>query len=84
MGIAPGIVAAALATIYPKLLGIGDAILAIAYGSIYGWRQTSIWLMYSFWMVAIIGICVKLIVRRRHIEIPFVPFMTVAHLGLCL
>ena len=52
------------------------------YGMIYGWKRTSIWLMNSFLVAAVIGMIISCMCKKRRIELPFVPFLTAVHIGM--
>ena len=83
-GAVPGVLLCFLAVWQPKVLGKGDGLVAIAYGCLYGWRNTVIWLMYSFLLVAIVGVFAKVLSRKKRLQLPFVPFMSLVHMGMCL
>lgn len=84
MGILPGAVLLLVSFLIPGSIGSGDGILAITYGMVFGWRQVSIWLIVSFLLAAVFGVIWKSIERRKYAMIPFVPFLTLTHMGLCL
>ena len=74
----------AISKLLPQSLGIGDGILSVMYGMIYGWKRTSIWLMNSFLVAAVIGMIISCMCKKRRIELPFVPFLTAVHIGMYL
>lgn len=84
LGAVPGLLLSGLAVLQPQMLGIGDGLLAIIYGMVYGWQRTCIWLMVGFLLTAVSGLFVCLFKRRKQLRIPFIPFLTVVHVGMCL
>ncbi len=84
LGAFPGILMMVLALLLPQSLGIGDGMLSVCYGLLYGWRRTCIWLMVSFLLAAVFGLFLKLFTKRRHISIPFIPFLALVHMGMNL
>ncbi len=84
VGCIPGALMILISKLLPKSLGIGDGILVVLYGMIYGWEKACVWLMNSFLLVAVIGLIVGCIYKSHKMELPFVPFMTIVHLGMCL
>ena len=84
IGCVPGILMIVISKLLPKSLGIGDGVLVLGYGMIYGWEKACVWLVNSFWMVAIVGVIIGCIHKNKKIEIPFVPFMTAIHFGMFL
>ena len=80
----PGILLVVEAVLIPKSIGIGDGILSVCYGLVYGWKRTCIWLMLGFLLAAVFGVVLKLFYKRRHIRIPFIPFLTIVHVGMSL
>ncbi len=80
----PGIFLSIVAILLPQSLGIGDGIIAVMYGMVYGWRKLSIWLLMAFCLAAITGVCYQLFSHKRKIMLPFVPFLGVVHIGMCL
>ncbi len=84
LSIVPGMLLCALALQLPNSVGIGDGLLAIAYGSVYGWRKTCIWLMISFLLAAVFGLVHCFRRHRKDLKVPFVPFLAIVHVGMCL
>ena len=84
MGMLPGVFMITISKLLPQSLGIGDGILSVMYGMIYGWKRTSIWLMNSFLVAAVIGMIISCMCKKRRIELPFVPFLTAVHIGMYL
>lgn len=80
----PGIFLSIVAIVLPQSIGIGDGIIAVMYGMVYGWRKLSIWLMLAFGLAAITGVCYHLFSSKRKSMMPFVPFLGVVHIGMCL
>ena len=80
----PGIMLVVVALLLPKSIGIGDGILGICYGLVYGWKRTCIWLMLGFFLVAVFGVFLKLFFKTEYIRIPFIPFLTLVHVGMSL
>jgi Flp pilus assembly protein protease CpaA len=83
-GCIPGMLMILISKLLPKSLGIGDGVLVILYGMVYGWEKTCVWLMNSFLLVSVIGLIMGCIYKTHKLELPFVPFMTFVHLGMCL
>ncbi len=65
-------------------IGMGDGLITLAYGFLYGWKRTCLWLMYSFLFAAIIGLMWKVLCRKNKVTLPFVPFMAIVHMGMCV
>lgn len=84
LGALPGAALIAFAWMQQKAIGIGDGLITMVYGLIYGWRHTCVWLMFSFLLVAVVGLCWKAISKRRELRLPLIPFMAVVHMGMCL
>lgn len=84
LGSLPGLVLCLLSFLLPQGIGLGDGMLAISYGLVYGWKRTCIWLMTGLLLAAVYGSIYYLRSRERHIQLPFVPFLFVSHIGLCL
>ena len=84
LGIIPGVVLLLLGFLQPEMIGKGDGLLSIAYGSLYGWRKATLWLVFSFFAVAVVGVFVKVFPRKRNLQLPFMPFMCIVHWGMCL
>ena len=80
----PGAVLLIVSAVLPESLGIGDGVLAVIYGMLYGWSKTCIWLMLGFWAAAVVGLIFRLFKKEKRITIPFVPFLAVVHVGMCL
>lgn len=84
IGCLPGVLMVIVSKVLPKSLGMGDGILVIWYGMLYGWEKTCVWLMNSFLLAAVVGIIIGCICKNNKKELPFVPFMTVVHFGMFL
>ena len=84
IGCIPGVLMIMVSKLLPKSLGMGDGVLVICYGMIYGWEMTCVWLMNSFLLVAVVGMIMGCICKNNKKELPFVPFMTVVHFGMFL
>lgn len=84
LGMIPGMLLLAISIMQPQSLGKGDGLIAIAYGNVFGWRDTCIWLFYSFFLVSIIGVLCGLLIRKKKMAFPLVPFMGIVHMGMCL
>jgi len=84
LGSIPGLLLFLLALLQKECIGMGDGLLAIAYGVLYGWRRVCVWLMFSFLLVAVVGVFVKVVTRKRKVQLPFIPFMGLVHMGMCL
>ena len=83
-GIIPGAILLIFSVLMPKGIGIGDGILAIIYGIVYGWMRTCVWLIAGFLMAAVFGVFCYLFQRAKSMLIPLVPFLMLAHVGMCL
>lgn len=84
IGIIPGVSLIILSLLLPQSIGIGDGILAVIYGVVYGWQRACLWLMCGFLLVAVLGIYISLFRRGKGSMLPFVPFLTLVHVGMCL
>lgn len=84
LGSIPGLLLCMLALLLPESIGTGDGLVAISYGLLYGWKRTCIWLMISFCLLAVSGSIYYFKERRKDIQIAFIPFLFVVHVGLCL
>ena len=84
IGCFPGTLMILVSKLLPESLGMGDGVLVVLYGMVYGWEKTCVWLMNSFFLAAVIGLIIGCIYKRHKMDIPFVPFMTIVHLGICL
>lgn len=79
-GIIPGIVLCLIAVVLPQCMGIGDGLLVVICGTYLGWRDTCVWIMFSFLLAAVFGLCF-LGRKKRRCEIPFIPFLTLVYIG---
>lgn len=84
LGVLPGICLLILSHLQPEILGAGDALITIIYGLMFGWFYTCIWLMWSFFLAAVVGVFWKLLRKTSNIRLPFVPFMALVQIGMCL
>lgn len=84
LGSLPGLVLCLLSFLFPQGIGLGDGMIVISYGLVYGWKRTCIWLMLSLLLAAVVGSIYYLKSRRKQIQLPFVPFLFITHIGLCL
>lgn len=84
LGAIPGIVLFFLALIQSEVLGKGDGILACGYGMLYGWRRVTFLLLYSFLLASVVGLFMKIVSRKRKVQLPFIPFMGMVHMGMVL
>ena len=80
----PGVWLVVAALLLPQSIGLGDGMLSVCYGLLYGWKRTCIWLMLGFFLTAVFGLTLKLFYKRKHICIPFIPFLTIVHVGMSL
>lgn len=80
LGIWPGLLLCGLALSLPGSLGIGDGLLGIVYGVLYGWKRTCLWILFGLILVAVYGVCMC-IHNKNQKEIPLIPFLTVVHMG---
>lgn len=83
LGMIPGIIVLAVAIFIPNCIGVGDGMLAIVYGLLYGWKDTCIWLLLSFWLAAVFGVLFQCLKKESKICMPFIPFLTLVHIGMC-
>lgn len=83
LGIMPGILLCVLSVCFPKSLGLGDGLLGIICGALYGWRRTCMWFLFGLTMAAAFGIC-RVIWHRRTESMPLIPFLTIIHIGALL
>lgn len=83
-GFLPGVLLCVAAMVMPDDVGMGDGIVTVVYGSIYGWQKACLWLVISFFLVAIGGVLLCVIQQRKRVRLPFVPFLTAVHVGMCL
>lgn len=84
LGMLPGVCLLIISLLQPQTLGAGDALVTIIYGLVFGWFHTCIWLMWSFLVAAVVGVFWKLWHKGRKIRLPFVPFMALVQMGMCL
>lgn len=80
----PGMGMCILALLFPNAIGIGDGILVIAYGFFFGWLQACLCLLVALILTAVTGVILCIKKRERGLCLPFVPFVTLAHIGMCL
>lgn len=83
-GVLPGLSLLLFAWMQKEAIGLGDGLITVGYGLIYGWRQTYVWLVFSFLLVAMVGLFWKAISKKRKLRLPFIPFMAVVHMGMNL
>ena len=84
LGLLPGIGLVLLAWLQKETIGIGDGLIAMSYGMLYGWKHTCLWLLFSFLLVAVVGVFWKVVSKKRKIQMPFIPFMAVVHMGMSI
>lgn len=82
--ILPGVILCLMAIVLPDSLGIGDGLLGIIYGLVYGWLKTCLWLMFGFVLAAVAGVLMCIRNKDKRVCIPFIPFLTIVHVGMCL
>lgn len=80
----PGVILIGLSLLMPRSIGIGDGMLSVIYGLVFGWRRTCIWLMLGFLLAAVFGVLSCFFRKEKHVAIPFVPFLAAVHVGMCL
>ena len=80
----PGGLFCILALWIPDVMGLGDGLVAIIYGLFFGWKSTCIWLMFAFALSAVVGMGICVFQHKSKIQIPFIPFLTIVHVGMCL
>lgn len=83
-GAIPGIALLIISFLLPQSVGKGDGLLAVIYGFLYGWIRTCVWLMLGFWCAAVFGLFCRFFSREKNLTIPFVPFLLLVHVGMCL
>ena len=83
-GIIPGVFLFILSILLPHSVGLGDGILTIIYGVVYGWKQVCFWLICGFLLAAVFGVYISLFRKGMCRMIPLVPFLTLVHVGMCL
>ena len=79
-GMIPGIFICLISLLLHGSVGLGDGILIILYGTYYGWKKACIWVILSFWLAAIWGICISMNMCKKK-TLPFIPFLTCIYLG---
>ncbi len=82
LGLFPGVCLCLVSLGLPGSLGMGDALLGITYGMLYGWKRTCLWFMFGLLSAAVIGVCTY--PRKNHRnkkELPLIPFLTIVHIG---
>ena len=84
LNIVPGILLCILAAAVPKCLGLADGMLAIFYGILYGFRKTCLWMMIGLGLSAVCGVFWSIFKRRTHLQVPLIPFLAIAHMGICI
>lgn len=84
LDILPGSILCLIAMSVPKSLGMGDGIVGIIYGLVYGWLSTCICLSLAFVLAAVAGVIVCIGRIRKRIQIPFIPFFALVHAGMHL
>ena len=80
----PGSGLCMIAALTSGAIGVGDGLVAIFYGLVFGWRQTCIWLLLAFLLASFAGIFMCMRGKRCRLQIPFIPFLTIVHMGMCL
>lgn len=84
IGAVPGIIFLVLSLVLSNMIGIGDGMLLLAYGCYYGWWKACLCLFMSLSLAAAVGMMWGLMRQRRHVTLPFVPFLALSHLGVCI
>ena len=82
--ILPGCILCVLARLSSNQLGVGDGLVVIFYGLIYGWEKTCNWLMISFFLASVVGVVGAMSKKWHKIQIPFIPFLTLVHIGMSI
>ena len=80
LGAIPGSLLCVLSVCLPESLGLGDGLLGIVYGVLYGWRRTCMWFLFGLTLAAVFGVC-RVIWYRRTESMPLIPFLTIIHIG---
>lgn len=84
LGVLPGLFLVLLSLWEKRVIGMGDAVVAVAYGVVYGWQHTCLWLMFSFFVAAVVGLFFRLFFKKRPKQMAFIPFMAIVHAGMML
>ncbi len=84
LNIIPAAIMCVFALVFPCCIGIGDGMIAVMYGLMYGWKKGCIWLLLGFWIAGTVGIVCNMFQLKKNIQLPFVPFLLLAHIGVCL
>ncbi len=84
IGMLPGMILCILSAAIPTCLGMADGMLTVCYGLIYGWQKVCVLLMMGFWLAAMIGVVLSLVKKRNNIKMPFIPFLALVHIGMCI
>lgn len=83
-GILPGAVLFLVSIVAPGQIGKGDGLIAIAYGAVMGWQRTCCWLLFAFFFTALTGVIIGIKQKNKRISMPFIPFLAMVHVGMCL
>ena len=83
-GILPGTVLLLISIVAPGQIGMGDGLIAIGYGAVIGWRRTCLWLLFAFFFTAVTGVIIGITQKNNRISLPFIPFLAMVHVGMCL
>lgn len=84
LDVIPGCILCMLSMVTSKTIGIGDGLVGIFYGLFFGWKQTCILLMFAFLIVSLVGVVLCIQSRKCSIQIPFIPFLVIVHIGMNL
>lgn len=84
VNLVPGLILCILSAALPECIGMADGVVTIFYGLIFGWQKACLLLMAGFWTAAIVGIFWRCYTKRRDVQIPFIPFLALAHVGISI
>ncbi len=84
-GLLTGLALFLLCRVGKGVIGEGDALLFMATGTFLGWKGNLMLLWGALLFAGFFGVLYLLVKRKRHAQLPFAPFVTVAYLaGLAL
>lgn len=84
LAVIPGVLLSIIAWLFPHSLGVGDGMVAVLYGMIYGWEKVCICLLFAFCIASVTGVFYSIFCQKRQMVLPFIPFVGLVHIGMCL
>lgn len=84
LALIPGVILSVFAWLFPQSLGIGDGMVAMLYGMVYGWQKVCICLLFAFCITAVTGVFAAIVCRKRQLVLPFIPFFGLIHMVMSL